>query len=285
MEKLQCILLINRVTIHVMYYLRFTNNRYNYNYNNNSNNTIFSFFLSSSFHRIIVLSSTMSFFKQAHDPVLSTVSDKQKDEEASSFPKKPINFLAFTFAGTKNRKAQQQKAAQKMIKKSPTSAKGYFISAQLYQEQDDFNSALNIYLHGLKSVPLDDPYHSSLLNEKQKLLVKIKQRSQGGFYNLLPYDLLYLIFGYLDYKDLLQCARVCRRWNDFMMDWPEFWNKLKLGMPNLHQSTLLSLLHGGTQELRLEGPLDPGLKCDIFWLLSSWEDNHFIQKICKYTVI
>ncbi|KAI9271600.1 hypothetical protein BDA99DRAFT_534089 [Phascolomyces articulosus] len=221
----------------------------------------------------------MSFFKQAHDPVLSTVSSKQKEKEASSLSKNPINFLAFTFAGTKNRKAQQQKAAQKMIKKSPTSAKGYFISAQLYQEQDDFNSALNIYLHGLKSVPLDDPYHSSLLKEKQKLLVKIKQRCQGGFYDLLSYDLLYLIFGYLDYKDLLQCARVCRRWNDFMMDWPEFWNKLKLGMPNLHQSTLLSLLHGDTQELRLEGPLDPGLKCDIFWLLSSWEDNHFIQKI------
>ncbi|KAI9271747.1 hypothetical protein BDA99DRAFT_602493 [Phascolomyces articulosus] len=220
----------------------------------------------------------MSVFKHAHKSFFSTVS---KLKEYRSSPPEPSGIVISGAAGMKKGKSQQkqQEEAQRMIKESPTSSKGYFVSAQLYQEQDDLNAALSIYLQSLKSVPPGDLDYSLLLKEKQRLIAKLKQRSQGGFYDLLPYDVLYLIFGHLSYKELLHCARVCRRWNDFMMEWPEFWNKIALGMPNINRKTLNSLLRGQTQELRLEGPLDPGLTHDIFWLLCSWEDNHFIQKI------
>ncbi|KAI9245088.1 hypothetical protein BDA99DRAFT_576980 [Phascolomyces articulosus] len=221
----------------------------------------------------------MSMFKQAHNVVLSTVSKLKEENYRSSSSSKPRDFSATIPAETVDKQKEAQNAAQQIINKSPRSAKGYLTSAQLYQENDDLSTAFNVYLQGLKFVAPDDPYYSTLIREKQRVATKIKQRSQGGFYNLLPYDILYLIFGNLQYKDLLNCVRVCRRWNDFMMEWPEFWNKMSSAMPNINQSTMISLLQGQTQELRLEGPIDAGLKHDILWFLSLWENNSFIQKI------
>ncbi|KAI9244947.1 hypothetical protein BDA99DRAFT_543817 [Phascolomyces articulosus] len=220
----------------------------------------------------------MSKFKQAQNVVLSTVSKLKEENYRSSSSSKPRDFSATIPAETVEQK-EAQNAAQQIINKSPRSAKGYLTSAQLYQENDDLSTAFNVYLQGLKFVAPDDPYYSTLIREKQRVATKIKQRSQGGFYNLLPYDILYLIFGNLQYKDLLNCVRVCRRWNDFMMEWPEFWNKMSSAMPNINQSTMISLLQGQTQELRLKGPIDAGLKHDILWFLSLWENNSFIQKI------
>ncbi|KAI9244586.1 hypothetical protein BDA99DRAFT_543993 [Phascolomyces articulosus] len=211
-----------------------------------------------------------SLFKQAQNAILLAVS-KLKADSSSSTPASPSPDSADD--DTKNT------TSQKIILTPSTSSKECLISAQLYQQQGDLNTALIIYAQGLQSIPSDDPEYPLLLKEKQKIAGKLKQRNKDGFYHLLPYDVLYMIFGYLEYKDLLHCSRICRRWFDFMMEWPDFWDTLTSAMPNMDQSTLITLLHGQTQELRLEAPIDPGVVHDIFSFLGAWEDNNFIQTI------
>ncbi|KAI9276812.1 hypothetical protein BDA99DRAFT_554767 [Phascolomyces articulosus] len=231
---------------------------------------------------MIYVSQTQKFkiaYGTTRKTLLSVVPNKQKKSSPSSTSIQQ-NFSAPVVTNTKKRKAKK-KEAQKTIAGSPELAKGYFALAQLYREQDDFHTATNIYLQGLESVPSDDPDYTLLLKEKEKVRTKIKQRSEDGFYHLLPYDILCLIFDDLEYKDLLQCTTVCQRWNNFMVEWPEFWNRVLLGMPNVDRSTLVSFIQGRARELRLNGSLDRGVNQDILWLLYCMENNNFIQKLCK----
>ncbi|KAI9244353.1 hypothetical protein BDA99DRAFT_595308 [Phascolomyces articulosus] len=186
------------------------------------------------------------------------------------------------FSGEKSSKKQQQPIqpidqAQKLIQTSPTSSRGYLASAQIYRQKNQLRKALNIYRQGLQLVPQNDPYYDQLQKEKNQVSATLVQRNRG-FHQLLPYDILATIFGKLDFRDLLRCTGVCTQWCDFMMDWPEFWQKLSREMPQMNRSTLDPLLRRQAQEFRLEGPLDMGLVHDMLKFLS-YSDNHFMEAL------
>ncbi|KAI9268247.1 hypothetical protein BDA99DRAFT_603737 [Phascolomyces articulosus] len=221
----------------------------------------------------------MSLFKKAHRVILSAISKRQEDFSltATTSSKASTDFSAG--ADTKQKTIGHTEALASITHISFASAKEYLTSAQKYREQNDLYTARKIYFQGLQTISSDDPEYTSIVKEKQKVEALLEQRSQGGFYNLLPYDVLYMVFGNLEYQDLLRCARVCRQWFDFMMEWSEFWNKLALEMPHMNKSTLGSLLHHQTQELCFDRPSNSDLIHDIFSLLSLWENNDSIQKI------
>ncbi|KAI9496720.1 hypothetical protein BDB00DRAFT_926596 [Zychaea mexicana] len=169
-----------------------------------------------------------------------------------------------------------QEKAQKIIRASPTSAKGYIQSARVYKESGDLQKALGVYRQGLRFVPPEDPLHAQLQKEKQQVSATLLQRSRG-FHQLLPYDVVCLIFGSLDFRDMLRCTGVCQGWCNFMMDWPEFWQRMSREMPQMSRSTLDPLLRRQAQEFRLDGQ-DAGLVHDILVFLAH-SDNHFMQKL------
>ncbi|KAI8138670.1 hypothetical protein BJV82DRAFT_630094, partial [Fennellomyces sp. T-0311] len=82
----------------------------------------------------------------------------------------------------------------------------------------------------------------------------------------------------LEFRDLLRCTGVCQAWCNFMIDWPEFWQKLSVEMPQVQRSTLDPLLRRQAQEFRLDGPMDAGLVHDVLMFLA-YSDNHFMQNL------
>ncbi|KAI9264304.1 hypothetical protein BDA99DRAFT_571752 [Phascolomyces articulosus] len=162
------------------------------------------------------------------------------------------------------------------------SAKEYLVSAQRCREQNDLPKALRIYMQGLENtLSIDDPQHYSKL-EREKLMVQEKLMiwSQGGFYTLMPYDALCMIFGNLGYKDLLRCTAVCRRWFDFMMGWPDFWRKILGEFPNLNKPILISLFNNNRQETHVNCPINGRGEVNNMFILSRlWGECHSIQNL------
>ncbi|KAI9260696.1 hypothetical protein BDA99DRAFT_560756 [Phascolomyces articulosus] len=95
--------------------------------------------------------------------------------------------------------------------------------------------------------------HDALHKEKENTLAKLAKISQVCFLSVLSFDILYIIFGYLEYDDFLRCSTVCRHWFDFMTNWSDFWYKKSIDIPNLNKSTLCPLLRGETHEFVLDG--------------------------------
>ncbi|KAI9264955.1 hypothetical protein BDA99DRAFT_507313 [Phascolomyces articulosus] len=227
----------------------------------------------------------MPLFKQAQDTILSRVS---KIRDVSS---KRLSTLILTTITTEDNNddinKRRHRIAQEIIDKTPELAKGYLLSGQVYRDQNDLTSALSVYTQGLKIISPTTTteeealqQYTELQKEKHKLSERLIQRSQDGFLSLLPYDILYVIFGYLEFNDLLRCTFVCQQWRSFMLAWPEFWSIMSKKMPNLKQSTLVTLLYHKTSELCLEGPLDYGSVHGMLSFFSSWKENNSIQKLC-----
>ncbi|KAG2222738.1 hypothetical protein INT45_011226 [Circinella minor] len=168
--------------------------------------------------------------------------------------------------------------AQKTIRDIPNSAKGYLELGRLYRQDKKLLKALNVYKQGLQVVSAVDPQYTQLQKEKNQVSATLTQRSRG-FHQFLPYDVLIQIFSSLDFRDMLRCTGVCQQWCNFMMEWPEFWQKMSREMPQVNRSTLDPLLRRQAQEFRLEGPLDQGLVHDMLLFLS-YSDNHFMEKLC-----
>ena len=172
-----------------------------------------------------------------------------------------------------------QEKAQKTIRDMPTDARGYLESARIYRQDDKLSKALNVYKQGLQFVLRDDPQYTQLQKGKKQVSATLAQRSRG-FHQSLPYDVLVQIFNCLDFRDMLRCTGVCQQWCNFMMEWPEFWERMSREMPQMNRSTLDPLLRRQAQEFRLEGPLDQGLVHDMLLFLS-YSDNHFMEALCK----
>ncbi|KAI9496721.1 hypothetical protein BDB00DRAFT_808471 [Zychaea mexicana] len=170
--------------------------------------------------------------------------------------------------------AQEHWAAQELICMFPKSAEGYLASGYLHEQQDDFRTALMVYNQGLQSVPQPQlscnntwSHYIRLEKAKRNALNMLMEHIEG-FRRILPYDILSLIFEDLELYDLLQCAGVCRSWFDFMLDWPVFWQRLRIEIPKTSRSTLEPLLRRQTQEFRLDGPVTPDSVNGLLLLLA-----------------
>ncbi|KAI8136878.1 hypothetical protein BJV82DRAFT_718599 [Fennellomyces sp. T-0311] len=160
--------------------------------------------------------------------------------------------------------------AQKLVRQSPTCAKGYLDSGQIYKRQNNLYTALSIYEQGLRAVTSDDPRYAELEKEAHDIMASLTQHTPG-FRQLLPYDILCIIFGMLEFRDLLRCTGVCQGWCNFILDWPEFWRQLSVELPQVSKKTPL---RRQVQEFRLVGPMDPGLMRDMLVFLTHLDKQH-----------
>ncbi|KAI8138666.1 hypothetical protein BJV82DRAFT_673431 [Fennellomyces sp. T-0311] len=187
-----------------------------------------------------------------------------------------------------NTKAEQEKnaqrAAQIFIRKSPRSAIGYLASGVLYKNQNNIQEALDVYRQGLQLVSsMDGQYNQLLCEERALSAMLVKHRC--GFYQRLPYDIICRIFGFLDYKTLLQCVNVCQEWCDFLLNWPDFWRILSKEAPQVSRSTWISLMRHQAQELDLRGPMSAVPMYNFFTFLLHSNNRH-IQKLsfCDFII-
>ncbi|KAI8141361.1 hypothetical protein BJV82DRAFT_618911 [Fennellomyces sp. T-0311] len=106
------------------------------------------------------------------------------------------------------------------------------------------------------------PYTSSShrANEKPKTQQQPEEKLINGsqtrniFEILFPYDIICLILHHLRFNDLLQCARVCQTWCEFVLDLPEFWRRLSLEIPRpLDRHTMEAIIR--RHVLSLDGSL------------------------------
>ncbi|KAI8149093.1 hypothetical protein BJV82DRAFT_691272 [Fennellomyces sp. T-0311] len=202
----------------------------------------------------------MAFFKKKY----STITSKLRDN---------TNIIPYYRPGFDSID-KAQLAAQKIIRRSPASAHGYLVSGQLYEQKNNLQAALNVYKQGLRFVPPDNAQHATLKKEKASISITLVRRST----EFLPYDILCLIFGYLEFCDLIRCSQVCQAWYDFIIHWPEFWRRLSTVIPQIQRSTIDSVVRRQIQEFRLDGPVDTQLVADILKLLTD-SDNHLLKKL------
>ncbi|KAI8138460.1 hypothetical protein BJV82DRAFT_630907 [Fennellomyces sp. T-0311] len=179
----------------------------------------------------------------------------------------------------KARLQKAQLAAQKRIRKSPTSAHGYLASGEIYKQQGNLRAALSIYKQGAQHVAPHKAQHALLQKEVYEISGVLSGRSQK-FQHLTPYDIWYLIFENLGFRDLLRCACVCKTWCNFLVDLPEFWEQFPAQPAEGLQPTTSCQIH----EVRLYGPMDAGLIEDILKFLKYW-NNPFMQKLSFKNVL
>ncbi|KAI8144025.1 hypothetical protein BJV82DRAFT_656454 [Fennellomyces sp. T-0311] len=145
---------------------------------------------------------------------------------------------------------EAQSLADDLVRRAPTSAKGYLLSGKLYQQQNKLRSASSVYSAGLRLVHPTNIEYALLKLEKERVMALIAKRHNEKP-PLFPYEILNLIFHQLSLSDLLQCANVCESWYHAIVEWPDFWHKI-VEKQELHivrhnprdlQSLLMVLLH------------------------------------------
>ncbi|KAI9246051.1 hypothetical protein BDA99DRAFT_576691 [Phascolomyces articulosus] len=221
--------------------------------------------------------------------------------------------------------ASRQRKAEKLIHKSPQIAKGYLGLAKVYTERNNLRAAIEVYNNGIDCI--SSSLHSShsnnttqqktktlqqllllqkhtekidhvaqkrqdliiLRREKQNVLATLVQHSRQ-FAESIPYEILYKIFGYLqDFKDLRECANVCKQWRRFMITFPRFWSTMSSDEPTNQSFRKFQcrVIVTDTQKLthivRLGKEYPWGIQpikyvFDI--LLHATDDYHGIEKLC-----
>ncbi|KAI9489741.1 hypothetical protein BDB00DRAFT_597374 [Zychaea mexicana] len=179
----------------------------------------------------------------------------------------------------------EQRVAQRLIVKDPTSVKGYLASAKVHRAQGNIRAALKVYEEGLQHVSPNNPQHTDLENKRRET------RSALVYYNhrfqqLLPYELLVLIFQDLEFMDMLRCAQACQAWAEFVVAWLPFWEKVPTYIPScpevIHASPLIPLMcRHQIRVLHLEGPMHIDVLCELLTFLTDSDSCPSIQELCK----
>ncbi|KAI8148795.1 hypothetical protein BJV82DRAFT_589666 [Fennellomyces sp. T-0311] len=182
--------------------------------------------------------------------------------------------------------AIKMEAAQRMIQQSPRLAQGYLIYGQLYKQQGELYDALSIYQQGLRNVSTCHVEYPKLQKEKNSILFMLAtQRPNGNFMCRFPREILYLIFRQLDIRDLVRCSGVCQEWNEFMLEWPKFWDLLWAVTDRVEGQFAEMILRRKTNKLNIS----PGMESEsIFNLLRLVDDsdNQLVKKLtlCEASV-
>ncbi|KAG2221750.1 hypothetical protein INT45_007156 [Circinella minor] len=148
-------------------------------------------------------------------------------------------------------------------------AKEYLAYGHNYEQQNDHLSALIVYNQGLLSLTppslsllIDDDEkgddsHSYLQLEKakQKVSIILMKRIDRSRWSSFPNEIVSMIFNLLELCDLFTCANVCPEWFEFIIDSPDFWERISPEMPERTRLSLEPLLRQKTQKFQLQGPI------------------------------
>jgi hypothetical protein len=133
------------------------------------------------------------------------------------------------------------KDAKMMIKIAPTVAKGYLRLGKLVttsrqqqqqSQQKQYAQAAMVYRRGCEKVDRGDARYGLLVSLASDMESKVKtclQRIKGQRdpLQILPYDVLDLVFSYLPFHRRVACTQVSRSWHKFLQQqWPAMWRNL-----------------------------------------------------------
>jgi tetratricopeptide (TPR) repeat protein len=114
--------------------------------------------------------------------------------------------------------------AKAMIRRDRSNARGYLRCGQIMRIQNDPDAAQKWYAQGLKNVKPDDRHRQALASSLEKCqkhsVTKITRSKPCDPFTCLPSEIVSMLLGYFDYKDLLPLLRVCRPWRRFLSSLP-----------------------------------------------------------------
>ncbi|KAJ4357615.1 uncharacterized protein N0V89_002191 [Didymosphaeria variabile] len=106
--------------------------------------------------------------------------------------------------------------------------KGYLRTASALQRMGKLDTALNIYKYGMKNVPVEDKDFQLLQQLHNKLTRKLSPPKAIDPFTILPVELVEMVIGYLSFKNMMNCLRVCRGWKGYLTNRPKLWADLDL---------------------------------------------------------
>ena len=118
------------------------------------------------------------------------------------------------------------KDATRMIKIDKTVSSGYLRAGQILRKLEQDKKALQIYELGLLSVT--DPAAIAMLRKQSTEVKKdiVPDKAKDWLMTVLPYEILEMILGMLEFWEMVHLLRVCRTWKRVLTGMPRLWRNL-----------------------------------------------------------
>ncbi|KAI9468884.1 MAG: hypothetical protein EXX96DRAFT_97592 [Benjaminiella poitrasii] len=132
--------------------------------------------------------------------------------------------------------------AIQMVKVAPTDARGYLRLGKLLSLEKKYDKAIQIYTCALDKVGPQDKRYDQLAAMKTAAEKKAKPALVQDFMNVLPYDIVSLIFSHLSFDRRVSCTAVSRTWRAFALNWSGMWRDLDFGYRKVSLATIKKYL-------------------------------------------
>ncbi|OBZ86354.1 F-box/TPR repeat protein pof3 [Choanephora cucurbitarum] len=132
--------------------------------------------------------------------------------------------------------------AYSIISAAPTEARGYLRVGKLLMLQKKFKHAVNVYKRALTKVDLSDSRYAQIQSMKNAAEKIVTPPASLDFMQVLPYDVVSLIFSYLSFDRRIQCTGVCQGWRQFALNWSGMWRDLDFGNRKVSITTIKKYL-------------------------------------------
>lgn len=120
------------------------------------------------------------------------------------------------------------KDGRELIRLNKKDAEGYLRIGSVLQKQNKLDTAIAIYKNGMKNVPVNDKGFQYLQQLHDKLTRMLSPATAVDPFAVLPVELVEMIIGYLNFRSMVNCLRVCKGWKNYLVKRPKLWTVLDL---------------------------------------------------------
>ncbi|KAI8352893.1 hypothetical protein BD560DRAFT_438613 [Blakeslea trispora] len=132
--------------------------------------------------------------------------------------------------------------AYSIIGVAPTEARGYLRAGKLLMLQKKFKYAISVYKRALTKVNSSDSRYAQIQSMKIAAEKIVIPPACLDFMQVLPYDVVSLIFSYLSFDRRIQCTGVSHGWRQFALHWSGMWRDLDFGNRKVPITTIKKYL-------------------------------------------
>ncbi|RCI05930.1 hypothetical protein CU098_008854 [Rhizopus stolonifer] len=132
--------------------------------------------------------------------------------------------------------------ASSIISIAPTESRGYLRAGKLLMLQKKYKQAVNVYQRALVKVDPHDSRYAQIKQMKQTAEKRATPSSYLDFMQVLPYDVVSLIFAHLSFDRRVQCTGVSKAWRQFALNWSGMWRDLDFGHRKVPVTTIKKYL-------------------------------------------
>lgn len=120
--------------------------------------------------------------------------------------------------------------ARDMVRYDRADSRGYLRCGQLGRLKDDTVEAQRWYQQGLKNVPQATDGYTKLesMSSKTMCAIAASPRKSQDPLTVLPIDLIYMVFCYLEFYEATSCLRVSKIWRNILLVTRSLWKTLDL---------------------------------------------------------